>query len=489
MSAILASSSSSPTLATSTSSSTTATSSHSAPSLESPRFGRKMDNYKEIRVIGRGNFGLAHLVRDLSSGRKVVIKKVNLVALSDKEKAEAFSEISLLSGLSHQNIVTYITSFVEDNSLHLVTSFCNGGDLAEMIKTRKLTCNLMEEEDVLDIFIQVAMAVDYCHSLRVMHRDLKTSNVFITRKNVVKLGDFGIAKMLDANTANLRTVVGTPYYMSPEVCENKPYDFKSDVWSIGCVLYELCKLEYAFGATSLLAVVQRIVQEEPKPISPTMYSLELVKLIQWLLEKDPKDRPQIRKVFQLPFIRKRLEALARSPDLPNLHVQPENDDAQLLQSQPPISLARRKSIPSSQEPVEMPPLPKIRRSSSHHATPPPPLMTSPGRKIKPSNSMHSRSRSSEFASTTSPNLSFQQRARTFSRERAESEEIDERLVLDEMRLRSEGVERFSSDLISHLNGGGSGSGGGVSAGGGSGGSFHGRNSRASSTVTALSLDS
>lgn len=444
-----------------------------------------MDNYKEIKVIGRGNFGLAHLVRDLQTGRKVVIKKVNLMALTEKEKDEAFSEISLLSSLSHQNIVTYITSFVEDNSLHLVTAFCNGGDLAEMIKTRRLTWNLMEEDDVLDIFIQVAMAVDYCHSRRVMHRDLKTSNVFITRKNVVKLGDFGIAKMLDPNTANLRTVVGTPYYMSPEVCENKPYDFKSDVWSIGCILYELCKLEYAFGATSLLAVVQRIVQEEPKPISDTMYSQDLVKLIASLLEKDPKDRPQIRKVFQLPFIRKRLEVLARSSDLPDLQANQQAAAAAAAVPADDDAILNRRAMSSSQE--EMPPLPRIRRASSHHLAHSSAAMTSttttsPNRKARPP--LHSRSRSNEFASTTSPSLglSFQNRARAISRERAESEEIDERLVLDELRLRSEGVERFSNDFISTPTYSSYG-------GGSSGGSFHGRSSRASSSVTALSLDS
>ena len=108
----------------------------------------------------------------------------------------------------------------------------------------------------------MAMAIQYMHERRVLHRDLKTSNIFLTSNNIIKLGDFGIARVLDSTLEQAKTVVGTPYYMSPEVCENKPYSYASDIWALGCVLYETCTLEHAFKASNLLGLVFKIVQQQ-----------------------------------------------------------------------------------------------------------------------------------------------------------------------------------------------------------------------------------
>lgn len=133
-------------------------------------------------------------------------------------------------------------------------------------------------------------AIGYVHSRRVLHRDLKTSNVFLTKNNMVKLGDFGIARVLDYTMDHAKTVVGTPYYMSPEVCENKPYSFKSDMWALGCIMYEMCTLRHAFDASNLLGLVYKIVQDTQPPI-PDVYSDELRDLVSRMLAKDPRHRP------------------------------------------------------------------------------------------------------------------------------------------------------------------------------------------------------
>ena len=171
------------------------------------------------------------------------IKKIHLVGLSEKERQDATAECKLLARMTHPNIIEYVTSFLEGDTLHIVTAFCDGGDLSMLIKDRKEKGEVFSEDEVMDIFVQLAMAVDFIHANKVMHRDLKSGNVFLTQKGVVKLGDFGIAKVFDSNSRHAQTVVGTPFYMSPEVCENKSYDFKSDVWAMGCILYELCTLE------------------------------------------------------------------------------------------------------------------------------------------------------------------------------------------------------------------------------------------------------
>merc|ERR1719262_1494558 len=145
----------------------------------------------------------------------------------------------------------------------------------------------------MNYFVQILQALQYIHQQRILHRDLKTSNLFLTKqKSIVKLGDFGISRVLEGSIEAAITVVGTPYYMSPEVCENKPYTFKSDVWSLGCVLYELCMLKHAFSADNLLGLVYKIVSDKYEPI-PKRYSPSLNSLIRNMLEKNADRRPSV----------------------------------------------------------------------------------------------------------------------------------------------------------------------------------------------------
>jgi len=120
--------------------------------------------------------------------------------------------------------------------------FCECGDLASAIKDWKKEGGTFSEEEILNWFIQICIALEYIHGRKILHWDIKSQNIFLTSNGTVKLGDFGISKLLETTNEAAMTVVGTPYYMSPEVCENKPYTFKSDVWALGCVLYELCTL-------------------------------------------------------------------------------------------------------------------------------------------------------------------------------------------------------------------------------------------------------
>lgn len=107
------------------------------------------------------------------------------------------------------------------------------------------------EDLVLSWFTQICLALKHCHDRKILHRDLKSQNIFLTKKNIVKLGDFGIARVLSNTGSKAKTVVGTPYYLSPEIIESHPYSFKSDVWSLGVLLFEMCALQPPFNATSL----------------------------------------------------------------------------------------------------------------------------------------------------------------------------------------------------------------------------------------------
>ena len=133
------------------------------------------------------------------------------------------------------------------------------GDLANQVKKAKKENRHFSESQVMQWFVQLCMALEYIHRKKILHRDLKSQNVFLTRNNCVRLGDFGISKVLENTNDVALTVQGTPYYMSPEVCQSKPYSYASDVWSLGCILYELCMLQHAFSGENLLGLVFKIV--------------------------------------------------------------------------------------------------------------------------------------------------------------------------------------------------------------------------------------
>jgi NIMA (never in mitosis gene a)-related kinase len=122
------------------------------------------------------------------------------------------------------------------------------------------------------------MALLYIHEKRILHRDIKTQNIFLSSNGTIKLGDFGISKVLENSVSSAKTVVGTPYYLSPEACENQPYNSKSDIWALGCVLYELCTLKHAFDANNLLGIVYKIVKGGYEPI-PDIYSKDMELLV------------------------------------------------------------------------------------------------------------------------------------------------------------------------------------------------------------------
>lgn len=183
-------------------------------------------------------------------------------------------EVNLLKNLNHPNIVSYKTSFISHGLLIIVMEYCEVGDLSFHIKRKLQKNENFTETEIFNWFVQLCLSLEYIHGRKVMHRDLKTQNVFLTGNNTVKLGDFGISKVLENTNGAAMTVVGTPYYMSPEVCQNQPYTFKSDVWALGCVLYELCTLKHAFSADNLLGLVYKIVQDKYEPI-PAIYSSDL----------------------------------------------------------------------------------------------------------------------------------------------------------------------------------------------------------------------
>jgi len=260
-----------------------------------------MQNYADLQPIGQGQYGTAYKARHRLDGQLYCIKRIPMTAKDDH--AGALKEVQLLAQLDHPNIIAYKESFVDqEGGLCIVTSFCEEGDLFHRIRSRAKAKEYFSENEVMDMFVQIASALMFIHSKRILHRDLKTQNIFIARGNIIKLGDFGISKVLEKTDQFATTVTGTPYYMAPEICTNQPYTFKSDIWSLGCVLYELCTLKHAFAADSLLSLVFQIVRGTFPPISTDDYSKNLSQLVNMLLNRDVAQRPSLAQIFQLPYV-------------------------------------------------------------------------------------------------------------------------------------------------------------------------------------------
>ncbi|XP_065498380.1 serine/threonine-protein kinase Nek4 isoform X1 [Caloenas nicobarica] len=257
--------------------------------------------YRFLRAVGKGSYGEVSLVRHQQDSKQYVIKKLNLKNASSRERKAAEQEAQLLSQLKHPNIVTYRESWQgEDGLLYIVMGFCEGGDLYHKLKEQK--GKLLPENQVVEWFVQIAMALQYLHEKHILHRDLKTQNVFLTRTNIIKVGDLGIARVLENQYDMASTLIGTPYYMSPELFSHKPYNYKSDVWALGCCVYEMATLKHAFNAKDMNSLVYRIIEGKLPPM-PKDYSPQLVEIIRTMLSKKPEERPSVKSILRQPYIK------------------------------------------------------------------------------------------------------------------------------------------------------------------------------------------
>ncbi|KAL9865666.1 serine/threonine-protein kinase Nek5 [Geothlypis trichas] len=261
-----------------------------------------MDKYELIKQIGEGSFGKIFLAKGKMDDEPCVIKEINLTKMPVKEKEASEKEVILLAKMKHANIVTFYASLQEENKLYIVMEYCDGGDLMKRINMQHGV--LFDEDQILSWFVQISLGLKHIHDKKILHRDVKAQNVFLSNNGrVAKLGDFGIARQLNSTTEFAHTCVGTPYYLSPEICENRPYNNKTDIWSLGCVLYELCALKHPFQGNSLHELVLKICRGRFQPVSSN-YSYDLRILISQLFKISPRDRPSINSILRKPFLQK-----------------------------------------------------------------------------------------------------------------------------------------------------------------------------------------
>ena len=271
---------------------------------------------------------------------------------SPTHKTSGDLEIALLRSLSHPNITRYYSSFVHERHLHIVIEYAEGGDLSDAIRQQKGV--LFPEPTIINWTKQLCSALAYIHGKRILHRDIKAQNVFLTgdRQNV-KLGDFGVATLLQSTQAMAKTVIGTPHYLSPEICSGSPYSNKSDIWALGCLVYEMAALKHAFNGTNIAQVALRILTGTYEPI-PLLYSPQLTVMIRHILQQSPKDRPSAAMLLRSPVLAQQTATSAPhatylrpiDPTRPVISDTPEKPkQTSVVKPAPSTDLTRRTSDP------------------------------------------------------------------------------------------------------------------------------------------------
>lgn len=260
--------------------------------------------------LGSGSFGTVYLVSDKKAkqGEELkALKEISVGELNPNETFQANVEAKLLSKLNHPAIVKFHASFMEQNNFCIITEYCEGRDLDYKIQEYKEAGKIFPENQIVEWFIQLLLGVDYMHERRILHRDLKSKNIFL-KNNQLKIGDFGVSRLLMGSCELATTLTGTPYYMSPEALKHQGYDAKSDIWSLACILYEMCCMDHAFAGSSFLSVVLNIVEGDT-PSLPERYPQELNTIMECMLNKSPSLRPSAVEVLKVPYIDEQLQHL------------------------------------------------------------------------------------------------------------------------------------------------------------------------------------
>jgi len=277
---------------------------------------KQRGKYTKVKPIGKGAFGDVFLVSTPNEPEQLVLKEVSLANMGAVERKSTMNEVNILKKLNHPHIIAFKESFVVDQTLCVVMEFAADGDLAGLIEKQKKTGRRFPEATVLRLLAEVVSAMGYCHhELHLLHRDLKPQNIFLGKGGAVKLGDFGISKIMAASRAMAQTQCGTPLYMSPELCKGARYDRGADVWSVGCVLYEIMALAppwmdkmNAPGVPGGISGLMKVITTSTLNLAPLRahYSQELCSLLNSLLAKAASARPALNSVLASPLMQKAL---------------------------------------------------------------------------------------------------------------------------------------------------------------------------------------
>ena len=265
-----------------------------------------MNGFEILQKLGDGSFSIVYKVRRKKDNIIYALKKVKLLKLKEKEKENALNEVRILASIKNPFVIGYKEAFIEesDKSLCIVMEYANNGDLFQAISKFKKMNYLMEESDIWRILIQIVKGVKALHDLKILHRDLKSANIFLFNNGAAKIGDCNVSKVVYKGIGYTQT--GTPYYAAPEVWNDTPYDIKSDIWSLGVVIYEMVTLRPPFRAESMESLYKKVIKGQYARIN-SKYSDDLFEIIKLLLKVNPNDRPTCDQILKNKMVMERID--------------------------------------------------------------------------------------------------------------------------------------------------------------------------------------
>lgn len=282
-----------------------------------------LKDFDVLKQVGKGAYGLVYKVRRKSDKSIYALKTIDISKMDKKSLTNTLNEIRILCSINHPNIVGYKEAFIENDGhdLCVVMEFVGGGDLSEKIANRRKNNSLLNENTIWKYMIQILNGLRALHDIKIIHRDIKSANIFLTDNHeTVKLGDLNVAKVAKDDLA--QTQIGTPYYLAPEIWQNEVYDYRCDVFSLGCVLFEMAALEVPFKANSIHELFGKITKGEV-PSIPQKYSSLLFNCIKAFLKKKPEERPYVHQILQTPKIMqkaKQLKIVDKTRKVPNANL-------------------------------------------------------------------------------------------------------------------------------------------------------------------------
>jgi NIMA (never in mitosis gene a)-related kinase len=271
-------------------------------------------DFKKEKILGKGSFGSVYLVRRRQDNKIYALKTVILNKLNKKEQENSVNEVRILASVNHPNVIGYKEAFWDDekSSLNIVMEYADDGDLHSKIERMKKEGGYFKESLIWSYAIQMIEGLKALHDMKIMHRDLKSANIFLVKENYqCKLGDMNVSKVVTEKFLNTQT--GTPYYASPEVWNDNPYSYKSDLWSIGCVVYELCALRPPFQGKDLDELYENVCRGQPERINQ-MYSDDLWNMILMLLQVDVNKRVDCKQFLESDLIKRKIQEMSNEPN-------------------------------------------------------------------------------------------------------------------------------------------------------------------------------
>lgn len=274
--------------------------------------GGCLGDYEVLKPIGKGKFAVVHKARRRRDAQIVALKQISAFGAADaRARDKTLKELRLVQSVRHENIVQFLDAFIADDALFIAFEWAEAGDLKRQIRKAAERGARFDERTIWRYFTQLCAALQHLHQARIMHRDLKPANVLLTLQGVVKVGDLGLGRHLSEDTMQAHSKVGTPLYMSPEVLRGEGYDWKSDVWSLGCILYELAMLRSPFKSEglNLYGLFQKISKGDYEPIPP-IYSDHMRRLAARMISLSAADRPTMDEVWSMCQVRPSTAVLA-----------------------------------------------------------------------------------------------------------------------------------------------------------------------------------